>query len=357
MPRKPSVHLINPLRNRWGGSERRTIETAKLLGAHAATTVWCAPNASRALANESRARVLNPWLLQFPRGGTLVFVGTYFSVGRWIRFARPSRVVVIFNTDQPRWLRDNLARIAASGCTAEVVYTSHALRKRHSGVGPVLESPIDMARFPFVAPASAPARPFTVGRYSRDDATKHHADDPGLWRALAARGIRVRLMGATCLARELAGVPGIELLPAGAERPADFLRTLDAFVYRTADTWFEAFGRVVFEAMSAGVPVICGRRGGFTDYLTQGHSALLCDSTRDFVQAATALRDDAALAGSLARNARYVVERMYGEALRRATRLLLAGHPRAAHAVADAPGPETESTFGITVAGERWAGD
>ncbi|MBS0319186.1 MAG: glycosyltransferase family 4 protein [Proteobacteria bacterium] len=353
MTRNPAqVHLINPLRNRWGGSERRTIETARLVAAQAPATVWCAPNASPALVRESGARVLNPWLLQFPRGGTLVFVGTYFSVGRWIRFAEPARVVVIFNTDQPRWLRDNLARIATSGCTAEVVYTSHALRKRHNGVGPVLESPIDVARFPFAAPVVPAARPFTVGRYSRDHRSKHHADDPALWRELAAQGVRVRLMGATCLADELTGVPGIELLPAGAEPPLDFLRSLDAFVYRTADTWFEAFGRVVFEAMAAGVPLICGRRGGFADYLTQGHSALLCDSAREFVACATALRDDPALAGSLARNARHVVERVNGDALRRATRVMLAG--RAPDA--DGAGQATESGFGIapaTGAGEH----
>jgi glycosyltransferase involved in cell wall biosynthesis len=232
----------------------------------------------------------------------------------------------VFNTDQPQWLRDNLARIAASGCTAEVVYTSDALRRRHRGVGPVLESPIALDQFPFHPPAADTARPFTVGRYSRDNASKHHAEDPELWRTLAAMGFRVRLMGATCLQPALAGVANIELLPAGAEVAGDFLRTLDAFVYRTADNWFEAFGRVVFEAMAAGAPVVCGRRGGFTDYLTQGHSALLADSTREFVAAAQALRADRALGASLSRNARHVVERMYGSSLRQMTRTLLAGN-------------------------------
>ncbi|MEO6927606.1 MAG: glycosyltransferase, partial [Casimicrobiaceae bacterium] len=230
----------------------------------------------------------------------LVFVGTYFSIGRWIALSAPARVVIIFNTDQPRWLRDNLSRITHSGCSAEVIYTSHALRVRHRGVGPVLESPIDLTRFPFRDPLNAPAQPFTVGRLSRDDASKHHAEDPALYRRLAAAGIRVRLMGATCLASQLADTPGIELLPAGAQSPLAFLRSLNAFIYRTADHWYEAFGRVVFEAMAAGVPVVCGSRGGYAGYLEHGRTALLGKSTADLAAAVLALRADSLLAATLA---------------------------------------------------------
>jgi hypothetical protein len=322
-----TIHLINPLRNRWGGSERRTIETWRMLRSSATVQVWCARDAAPELRRECAARVINPLLLSYPRTGTLVFVGTYFSVGRWIALTHPQRVVVIFNTDQPRWLRDNLARIASSGCAAEVVYTSHALRNRHRGVGAVLESPVALDQFPFAAPATDAMRPFTIGRYSRDDLPKHHGDDPALWRTLAAEGFRVRLMGATCLAPYLADVPGIELLPAGTEPPLAFLRSLDAFAYRTADNWFEAFGRVIFEAMAAGTPVICGRRGGYADYLTAGHTALLGDDTHTLLDHARALRANRALATSLAANARQLVERMHGGALRRMTHSLLVGNP------------------------------
>ncbi len=55
---------------------------------------------------------------------------------------------------------------------------------------------------------------FTVGRVSRDFLDKHHPD-LALYRMLASRGIRVRIMGGTCLAPGLGGEPGIELLPAG----------------------------------------------------------------------------------------------------------------------------------------------
>lgn len=42
----------------------------------------------------------------------------------------------------------------------------------------------------------------------------------------------------------------------GDEHPRDFLATLDVFVYYTHPDWIEAFGRVIFEAMAVGVPVI-----------------------------------------------------------------------------------------------------
>ena len=192
MPTEPAdakVHLINPLRNPYGGSEWRTIETARLLRQASPVTVWCTRNAAPSLRRLAQARVITPALMAFPKRGTLVFVGTYFSVGRWIALAAPKRVVIIFNTDQPLWLRDNLTRIAMSGRAAEVVYTSHALRERHHGVGPVLESAIDLAQFTFRDPRDVPQRPFTVGRHSRDDASKHHADDPALYRRLAASGV------------------------------------------------------------------------------------------------------------------------------------------------------------------------
>ena len=324
-----TLHLINPLRNPYGGSERRTIETARLLRRVAPVEVWCARDCAPSLRREAGAQIINPALMSFPRRGTLVFVGTYFSVGRWIALASPRRVLVIFKTNQPLWLRANLARIAASGCSAEVVYTPIGLRARHRGVGPVLESTIDLGRFAFRDPREAPARAFTVGRLSRDDVTKHHAEDPALYRRLAAAGVRVRLMGATCIAAELAGVPGIEILPEGAMPALAFLRSLDAFIYRTSDTWYEAFGRVVFEAMAAGVPVACATAGGFAHYLVSGANALVAPSTDALVGAVLALRDDPALAAQLARRARVDVEAIQRNAERRLLALMADRSPRA----------------------------
>lgn len=330
-----TLHLINPLRNPCGGSERRTIDMARSLRHRRDVVVWAAGNASRALVDEAGARILQPLFARFPRRGTLVFVGTYFSIGRWIGLASPARVVVIFNTDQPRWLRDNLARISSCGRSGEVVYTSVGLRARHRGSGPVLESTIDMGRFPFRDPCHAPERPFTVGRLSRDDRSKHHAEDPALYRRLAAAGIRVRLMGATCIAGELAGVDGIEILPAGAMSPLEFLRSIDCFVYRTSSTWYEAFGRVVSEAMAAGVPLVCSPSGGYAHYLTPGADALVVGDTDAMAHAIVAVRDDRSLASRLAIRARRAVEALQRRAEHRLFALL------------DGPPPSTGSPYRV----------
>jgi glycosyltransferase involved in cell wall biosynthesis len=295
------VHLVNPLWEACGGSEWRTVETWRLVAVHADARLWSEYEPAPAIARHVPIERISPWRMRIPRGGTLVFVGVYFRIGHWIRFAAPRRVVVIYNTDQPDRLRKNLTRIASCGKTAEVIYTSSALRMRERGFGPVLESLVDVTRFP--ASPRTERRPFTVGRLSRDVPEKHHEEDPGLWRSLAAEGMRVRIMGGTCLARELAGIPNIELLPAGAEDSATFLRSLDCFVYRTSADWYEAFGRVVVEAMATGLPVACGERGGYSEHLCHGRNSLVFRTTGEALDAVRSVRNNAHLARTLGANA------------------------------------------------------
>jgi glycosyltransferase involved in cell wall biosynthesis len=320
----PQVHLVNPLWDPSGGADQRTIETWKLLRDHADVRVWSeyAPDAQ--LARACPVERIAPWRGRFPRGGTLIFIGTYFRVGHWVRFARPARTVILYNTHQPDRLAKNVRRIAASGAAPEIVYTSQALRRLHAGTGAVLESPIDVKRFRPVGIARK--RGFTVGRLSRDIRSKHHAEDPALWRALAEAGCTVRLLGARCLEPELCGVPNIELLPCGAEDPAMFLRTLDCFVYRTSDAWFEAYGRVVLEAMATGLPVVASPRGGYAEHLVDDVNALLFrDSAQAYAQV-LALRDEpqrAATLGAMGRAAAVAINT--GDLPRRTRAVLLPG--------------------------------
>lgn len=300
-PALPRVHLVNPLWDASGGADWRTIDTWRLLQGHADVHLWSEYSPAAAFTRYPVRRV-NPWRLSLPRGGTLVFVGTYFRIGHWTRLASFDRVVILYNTDQPDRLAKNERRLARAGHGVDVVYTSHALKRRHGGDGPVLESPIDAARF---RPASGARRaPFTVGRLSRDIRSKHHEDDPRLWRTLARAGIRVRVMGGTCLAPELAGEPNVELLPAGSEDAATFLRSLDCFVYRTSERWFEAYGRVVIEAMATGLPIVAGDRGGYADHLRDGvnaHVVRNTDETLARVLALAAAPDERARLGAAAR--------------------------------------------------------
>jgi glycosyltransferase involved in cell wall biosynthesis len=292
-----------------GGSEHRTIATWSLLKPFCDVRLWSEYRPAPRLAAMLPIRRIAPLAFSIPFGGTLVFMGVYFRIGHWVRFARPERVIVVYNTDQPDRLAKNLRRIASCGKPAEVVATSAALAERIGQPMPLLESPIDLA--PFLA-VDRPARTsFTIGRMSRDDTTKHHDEDVNLYRMLAALGCRVRIMGGTCLAPRLAGTPNVELLPAGAEDPVTFLRSLDCFFYRTHERWFEGFGRVVFEAMASGLPVVCSARGGYADYLENGHDGLVFETTAQAVHAIFDLRANpkfrAAMGAAARRSARSIV--------------------------------------------------
>jgi glycosyltransferase involved in cell wall biosynthesis len=328
------VHIVNPLWDACGGADWRSIETWKLLRSRCEVRLWSEYEPHPRFEACAPIERIHPWRLRFPRGGTLIFVGVYFRVGHWVRFAAPERVVVVYNTSQADRLRKNLARIASCGRTPEVMYTSHVLRRLERGHGPVLESAIDMARFPYRERDAS--RPFTVGRLSRDTPTKHHEEDVRLWRALAAEGVRVRILGGMCLAAALGGLPNVELLPAGAEDAFAFLQSLDCFVYRTSERWLEAFGRVVIEAMATGLPVVCGDRGGYVDYVTHGRDAMVVGSTAQALDAIRRLRTDRWLARSLGLHAAKAARRLQGELVERTLRLLGGASPAPAAARIDA---------------------
>jgi glycosyltransferase involved in cell wall biosynthesis len=101
------------------------------------------------------------------------------------------------------------------------------------------------------------------------------------------------------------------MLRAGSRRPADFLRGLDCFYYRTSEQWLEAYGRVVLEALGCGLPVVCGRRGGYADYIAHGVNGFLFDTTEQAIALILRLRDDVALRDRLGRAARRTVEEIY----------------------------------------------
>ncbi|MEO8133013.1 MAG: glycosyltransferase [Betaproteobacteria bacterium] len=316
------MHLVNPLWDPQGGVDRRTIDTWNTLRGSSHAQLWTEYQPAAAFAAAYPLRRIQPLRLSMPYHGTIVFVGVYFRIGHWIRLARPERVVVIYNTDQPDRLQKNLRRIAGCGRQAEVVVASHALNRRLGVRLPILESPVDLSRFAAVdgPPVS---RPFTVGRLSRDDERKHHAEDPELYRRLAAAGCRVRIMGGTVLTRALAGIENIELLPEGAEDAGVFLRSLDCFVYRTSQLWFEGFGRVVCEAMASGLPVVGARLGGYTDYLSNEMDSLLFETTAQAFAQILRLRADPALCRKLGDAASVTARKVVGECLRRRTRELL----------------------------------
>jgi len=308
---RATVHVINPLWDPQGGSDWRAVEMYEILGRQTKARLWSRFQPAPLFRQRYPVETIRPWLGRWPVGGTFVFVGAYFRVGHWFKASLPRRVILIYNTLQPDRLEKVLRRLGAWHQTpVELVYTSRLLRKLSPYPGRVIESPIDIARF-VPRSTAVSARRFCVGRLSRDIATKHHHEDVLVYSALASAGVDVRIMGGTCLNDSARAKVKASLLAAGSVPAVEFLQSLDCFYYRTSERWLEAYGRVVFEAMACGLPVVCGRRGGYADYIVHGVNGFLFDTTDEAVALIFKLKEDPALRSGVGRAARLTVENMY----------------------------------------------
>jgi glycosyltransferase involved in cell wall biosynthesis len=309
---REAIHVINPLWDAQGGSDWRAVEMYKTLGASHPVRLWSRFDPAPVFLERYPVELIRPWLGRWPVGGTFIFVGAYFRVGHWFKAAFPRRTILVYNTHQPDRFGKALARLEAWHRTpVEVVYTSPLLRRLSHRPGPVIESPIDLRKFVPRQLRARHARPFTVGRMSRDVATKHHQDDARVYKALARAGVALCVMGGTCLRHRLDAVAAESFLPAGSQRSVEFLHNLDCFYYRTSEQWLEAYGRVVFEAMACGLPVVCGRRGGYADYIAHGVNGFLFDTSEQAIALILKLRADPALRERIGRAARRTVEDLY----------------------------------------------
>lgn len=307
------VHLINPM-TAVAGSEMRVVELYKLLKEAADVTVWSECDPDPSLARAIPIRQLSPRPGQFPLTGTLIFVGFWFHVSRWAWLSLAHRRIVLCNTmpERPELFANMRRRVSCHGIwPVEFAYAGVEVAEAIGIPGPILPSPIDLARFKPHDQAS-PDGDFTVGRMSRDVVYKHHEGAPALYQRLISSGCTVRIMGGTILRKWIQELPaGLELLPPSAEDGATFMRGLDCFLYRTNDNWFETFGRVVFEAMASGVPVVAHRRGGYSHFLNDGENVLLFDTDEEAFRLVTRLKVDSKLRARIARNARNRVEEMF----------------------------------------------
>jgi len=274
-----TLHLLGQFSAAFTGAETELLEIRQLLAGRRPVKVWSdtAPHARYAGMGIG---TVQPFSHQFPRDGVLLIAGVHLRPGIWLKYTRFERIVLFYNLASHLQLFTLIEHIrATTGTEPELVFVSRMLQESVGLPGRVARSLIELQPFldagrarPYGA--AMPTRPFTVGRLSRDVLDKHHPDDPMLYRMLASRGIRVRIMGGTCLAPALDGVEGVELLPAGAEPAADFYRSLDLFVYRTGAST-EAYGRVIIEAMASGLPVVAFRRGGYVEVIEDGVNGFL----------------------------------------------------------------------------------
>jgi hypothetical protein len=99
-----------------------------------------------------------------------------------------------------------------------------------------------------------------IGRHSRDQYVKWPATRDALLEVYPGDpGYEVRILGGADTPKALLDgrLPKTwQVIEFGKAEPRDFLAGCDVFVYFTHPDWVESFGRVMFEAMAVGVPVI-----------------------------------------------------------------------------------------------------
>jgi glycosyltransferase involved in cell wall biosynthesis len=308
----PPLHLVGNFSNPFTGAERELPDLAACIGPRRNTLLWSDVPPHSSYVRQG-VRPIKPFGGQIPRGGMLLVGGIHVGLNLWLKQARPERVALRYNLAQHDRLYAVIDTVRdVTGLEPELLFVSQALQLGAGLPGIIERSLIRLEPF-LQNPVERPEREtFTFGRVSRDTPDKHHQDDAALYRMLAARGHRVRIMGGTCLAPQLDGVPGVELLPVGAEDVASFYQSLDAVFYRTG-LFNEAYGRVVFEAMASGLPVVAAAVGGYAECIDDGVNGFLVRTQEQAINALDALASDKELRTRTGHAARLRAVELHGD--------------------------------------------
>jgi glycosyltransferase involved in cell wall biosynthesis len=250
--------------------------------------------------------------LSFPLGGTYVFFGAHWRNKIWPYLVpSPKRLVYVFNTFHRKILHLTKKNPALLNWpNAEFVFISEFQKQLLVMDGVVHPSPINIDRF--LSKSVGHNKLLVVGRLSRDTLDKHHEEDFQLYQELVHEGCEIRIQGGTCLKDKFTVNNQINLFPAGCVPAEQFLSELDVFYYRTGEH-VETFGRVVFEAMACGLPVVCHSHGGYADHIRHGENGFLFETTEQAHQILRELKADSELRARVGANARKTLERLYSK--------------------------------------------
>ena len=308
---KSPLHVVGRFDDPYTGAERSLPDLARALRGRRETLLWSDVPPTAMFAGQG-VRTIDQSTSVFPSGGMLLVGGVHVRLGKWLEHARPERVALRYNLPNHQRLFDAIARIrAATDIDPELIFVSQALQMSVGLPGRVEPSLIQLDNYLKLPVERGGRAGVTVGRVSRDVIEKHDPRDAALYRMLAARGMRVRIMGGLCLLPWLQDVPGVELLPVGAEEVSRFMQSLDIFFYRTG-SFTEPYGRVVLEAMASGLPVVAAANGGYVEQIKQNEEGVLVGSQEQALQVLNTLAAQPLLRASIGRAARQRAIEVHG---------------------------------------------
>ncbi len=304
------IHIVCKL-DTIGGTERRALNLYRCLSAHADVTLWSTTPVLAAHAASVPIRQITANAA--PAGGSLAVIGTYFACGAWLESAAFDRVVICHNlAEQYQSLGKRLVQIEANPSRPQVKLTfpSNLFRESTGLPGLVEHSSVDVNVFQRSTPRPAKTAGLIVGRHGRAYPLKFHPNDPSFFRALIARGHRVRILGGTAIAPAFANDTGTlpELLALGSEHARDFLASLDVFLYRKHPQFFETGGTVIFEAMAMALPVVAfPELCSHAELIEHGRNGFIVHSEAEAIEVLDRLMRDPALREQVGRAARATI--------------------------------------------------
>lgn len=309
------LHLVGQFDHPYRGAELAHLDLAAYLTEHCEVGVWSTTLVHPSFLQRTGGsiRQIVPFQGAYPRGGVLVLCGVHFDMGTWLELGQFRRVILICNIPSAPSVFQRIKQVErATRQRPELVFVSES-QKVSLGLEGFMH-PVPMRLQPMWAISrryeSKPLDSIRIGRMSRDVLQKHDLSDVQLYRSWAARGLRVIIVGGTCLSSMLGNEPNVELLPEGALMPQELLAELDIFFYRTGAST-EMFGRVIWDAMASGLPVVAQAHGGYAAWLRPGQDALLVGNSEQAYDVVMTLARDATLRAQIGTNGKHLTLSMY----------------------------------------------